>query len=87
MSQNDDQAVEITRGGKYLGGNQRVALAHRSKSGNWAEYAFPDIGSPYKPIVERDDGLFQIGLDDDAAGPFESRKFAEAVAARFVVAA
>ena len=33
-------------------------------------------------IFERDDGLYQIGLHDDAAGPFVSRKFAEAVAAQ-----
>jgi hypothetical protein len=36
-------------------------------------------------IIERDDGRYQIGLNDDAAGPFESRLFAEAVAARFSV--
>jgi hypothetical protein len=32
-------------------------------------------------IFERDDGLFEIGLSD-ARGPFESRRFAEAVANR-----
>jgi hypothetical protein len=31
-------------------------------------------------VVEREDGLFQIGWHDDAAGPFESRAFAESVA-------
>jgi hypothetical protein len=31
-------------------------------------------------IFERDDGKFSIGLADDAPGPFESRRFAEAVA-------
>jgi hypothetical protein len=31
-------------------------------------------------VVERDDGFFQIGVGDDAPGPFESRAFAEAVA-------
>jgi hypothetical protein len=36
-------------------------------------------------IVQRDDGLFQIGLADDAPGPFESRRFAQAVAARTTV--
>jgi hypothetical protein len=35
-------------------------------------------------IVQRDDGLFQIGWGDEAAGPRESRAFAEAVAARGV---
>jgi hypothetical protein len=30
-------------------------------------------------IFERDDGQFQIGLADDAPGPFESRAFALAV--------
>ena len=33
-------------------------------------------------VVQRDDGMFAVGWDDDAAGPFESRSFAEAVAAR-----
>jgi hypothetical protein len=32
-------------------------------------------------IVERDDGRYQIGLDDEAPGPFASRAFAMAVAA------
>jgi hypothetical protein len=34
----------------------------------------------YFPIVERDDGRFQIGFADDAPGPFESREFALRVA-------
>jgi hypothetical protein len=33
-------------------------------------------------IVQRDDGLFALGIADDAAGPFESRQFALAVAAQ-----
>ncbi|MET4219821.1 glutamine cyclotransferase [Bradyrhizobium sp. LB14.3] len=33
-----------------------------------------------EPIIQRDDGLYQLGWHDDAAGPFESRQFAEAVA-------
>jgi hypothetical protein len=57
-------------------------LAHLSKGGHWPEYAFPDVGSLDKPIVQRDDGFFQIGLGDAAPGPFESRGFAQAVAAR-----
>jgi hypothetical protein len=52
--------------------------------GNWPEYAFPGVGSPDKAIVQRDDGLFAVGWQDDAAGPFESRRFAEAVAAQGV---
>ena len=32
-------------------------------------------------IFERDDGLFEIGLGENAAGPFPSRSFALAVAA------
>jgi hypothetical protein len=60
-------------------------LAHLPKGGNWAEYTFPGIGSPDLPIVERDDGKFSIGFQDDAPGPFESRPFAESVAARFAV--
>ncbi|MHC2247833.1 hypothetical protein [Bradyrhizobium elkanii] len=32
------------------------------------------------PIVQRDDGLFQLGTGDDAPGPFESRNLAAAVA-------
>ena len=34
------------------------------------------------PIIQRDDGLFQIGWDDDAAGPFASRRHAKSVAAK-----
>jgi hypothetical protein len=37
-------------------------------------------------IVQRDDGLFQIGLADLAPGPFVTRKFAESVAAQYVAA-
>jgi hypothetical protein len=37
-------------------------------------------------IVERDDGRFAIGWGDDAPGPFESRQFAAAVAAKVVAA-
>jgi hypothetical protein len=33
-------------------------------------------------VVERDDGLFQIGLCDDAHGRFPDRAFAHAVAAK-----
>ena len=33
-------------------------------------------------VVERDDGLFQIGLSDDADGPFPDRAFAQAVTAK-----
>jgi hypothetical protein len=32
------------------------------------------------PIIERDVGQFQIGIEDDAAGPFPSRAFSAAVA-------
>lgn len=32
-------------------------------------------------VHQRDDGRYQLGLADDAAGPFETRAFAEAVAA------
>jgi hypothetical protein len=35
--------------------------------------AFPPL------IVERDDGRFQIGLHDDAPGPFPTRSFAQSV--------
>jgi hypothetical protein len=33
-------------------------------------------------IVERDDGLFEIAIGADAAGPFPSRTFAQAIANR-----
>ncbi len=35
--------------------------------------------SRYPEIVQRDDGMWSIGLADDAPGPFESRPFALAV--------
>jgi hypothetical protein len=40
------------------------------------------LSQPTVSVVERDDGLWSIGWDDNAPGPFESRSFAEAVAAR-----
>jgi hypothetical protein len=43
--------------------------------------AAPCILSP-PPIVERDDGWFQIGWQDDAPGPFETRSFADAIRLR-----
>ena len=45
-----------------------------------ASEELPTIPSP-PLIVERDDGWFQLGLADDAPGPFMSRRHAEAVAA------
>jgi hypothetical protein len=32
-------------------------------------------------VHQREDGRYQIGLTEDAAGPFETRAFAESVAA------
>ena len=40
----------------------------------------PTTECPRAIVVERDDGLFQIGLSDDAHGPFPDRAFAQAVA-------
>jgi hypothetical protein len=37
-------------------------------------------------VVQRDDGHFQLGIADDAPGPFSSRAFAAAVAAKQVAA-
>ncbi len=34
----------------------------------------------HQEIIPRDDGLFQIGLGDDAPGPLESREFALRIA-------
>ena len=38
-------------------------------------------------VIERDDGMFQIGFADDAPGPFSTRQFAAAVAAQQGLAA
>jgi hypothetical protein len=50
--------------------------------------SFPELSERYSAgisdIFQRDDGLFQIGLDDDAAGPFRTRDFAAAVVAKEV---
>jgi hypothetical protein len=51
----------------------RVRVARRRKPAKPA--AWLPIGTD---VVERDDGLFQIGLDDDAAGPFPGRTFVAA---------
>jgi hypothetical protein len=32
--------------------------------------------------VQRDDGMFEIGIGIDPAGPFPTRRFAEQIAAR-----
>ena len=42
----------------------------------------PTPECPRAIVVERDDGLLQIGLCNDADGPFPSRAFAHAVAAK-----
>ena len=34
----------------------------------------------HQEVYQRDDGLWSIGFDDNAAGPFESREFALSVA-------
>ena len=41
----------------------------------------PFVDSP-PLVIERDDGKFGIGFHDDAAGPFPTRHFAEAVRLR-----
>jgi hypothetical protein len=40
------------------------------------------ISPPLIPIVQRDDGFYEIGLGDNPPGPFESIGFASAVAAK-----
>jgi hypothetical protein len=40
-----------------------------------------------RTIIQRDDGRYQIGLTDDAPGPFPTRAFAESVAAHEAVRA
>jgi hypothetical protein len=42
----------------------------------------PTPECPRAIVVERDDGLFQIGLCDDVHGRFLDRAFAQAVAAK-----
>ena len=44
-----------------------------------AQRVFPALSNL---IVERDDGLFDLGLGENAPGPFPTRYFAEAVANR-----
>jgi hypothetical protein len=46
------------------------------------KWLFDALANQYAaPIVQRDDGMFQIGLADGAPGPFETRSLAAAVAA------
>jgi hypothetical protein len=61
---------------------QRVKLAHPPIQVNWFQKAFLNGGSPLEPIAERNDGLRSLGWHGDAPGPFTSRAFAAAVAAR-----
>jgi hypothetical protein len=39
----------------------------------------------FSEIVQRDDGAWSIGWEEDAPGPFSSRQFAEAVAQQLPV--
>jgi hypothetical protein len=56
----------------------RIRFSRPRRQGT-TEPAQPPTGTDV--VVERDDGLFQIGLDDDAARPFPSRTFAVAAVA------
>jgi hypothetical protein len=40
------------------------------------------VSPPLIPIVQRDDGFYEIGLGDNPPGPFETYGFASAVAAQ-----
>jgi hypothetical protein len=40
------------------------------------------LRSEWRCPVQRDDGQWQLGIADDAVGPFPSRAFAAAVAGR-----
>ncbi|MHC2240694.1 hypothetical protein, partial [Bradyrhizobium elkanii] len=60
--------------------DQILKQAHRLNRPNCAATAFFGLGSPSWAIVQRDDGRFQLGIDDDAPGPFESQSLAAAVA-------
>jgi hypothetical protein len=63
---------------------RRLYLPHPRKPAE----PLPAPAVPADAIVQREqDGLFQIGWHEDAGGPFESRRHAEAVAARREVAA
>jgi hypothetical protein len=44
------------------------------------------VGDAYA-VFERGDGLFALGWHDDAPGPFATRQFAAAVAAKTAAAA
>jgi hypothetical protein len=48
----------------------------QNNSYEWPSAQWPAL------VYERDDGRYQIGLTDDAPGPFESRAFAVAIARR-----
>lgn len=43
------------------------------------------LNPPARDVVQRDDGLWSLGIGEDAPGPFETRSFAEAVAVRRVM--
>ena len=55
----------------------------RAGRGEMNSGSAPAPSKPFVPpqVFERDDGLFAIGWHDDAAGPFQSRRHAESVAA------
>jgi hypothetical protein len=63
------------------GCTRTVRVCSCSDHGNLGHF----LGAPplMPDIVERDDGRFQIGLDDESApGPFETRSFAKSIRLR-----
>ena len=58
----------------------------RSDHGNLGHFLGHPVGDAYA-VFERGDGLFALGWHDDAPGPFATRQFAAAVAAKTAAAA
>ena len=69
---------------KSLGPFDSIEHPCKKRPARPAEYDLKQVGLQKvfggTQIVERDDGCYQIGLGDDADGPFPTRAFAQAVA-------
>ena len=63
-----------------------VRFRSRLGHGNLGHFLGHPVGDAYA-VFERGDGLFALGWHDDAPGPFATRQFAAAVAAKTAAAA
>jgi hypothetical protein len=82
-------AVFVSENGARDGARTRDLRRDRPECSNAESRAVPTFqrqkATRYRvlvgtPVLQRDDGQFQVGMSENAAGPFPTRPFAQAVA-------